>query len=346
MVNAIENNATYKNNTLIVVTEDDTQNGNNGSDHVSNTYRVPLVVIGPSQYVKQEYLSHVAYTTNNVIAAMERTMENVKSGIIDPNDNIGLTTFPMTTNDQAALGDPLEDFWVQGSTPLSASATGSPTTGNAPLAVNFTGSATGGTAPYTYSWNFGDGTTSTSQNPSHTYSSAGTYTATLTVTDGSSPAKTATSQVTMNVSAVGNPLAASAPRALPTSGQIPLTVDFTGTATGGTPAYHYSWNFGDGSATSTAQNPSHTYTTVGTYTATLTVTDSASPANTATSTVTDHGLDRSPQRAARARRTGLTATAGTGPGHAELDSRRPAPAVRTSPSTRSTAARPAATRRC
>ena len=165
---------------------------------------------------------------------MERVMQNVNPGIIDPNDNIGLNTFPMTTNDQAALGDPLEDFWVQGSTPLSASTTASPTTGNAPLAVNFTGSATGGTAPYTYSWNFGDGSSSTSQNPSHTYSSSGSYTATLTVTDSSSPAKTATSQVAVNVSAVGNPLAASA-SGLPTSGQIPLAVNFTGTATGGTP---------------------------------------------------------------------------------------------------------------
>ena len=309
VVNAIENNAAYKNNTLIVVTEDDTQNGNNGADHVSNTYRVPLVVIGPSQYVKQHYLSHVAYSTNNVIAAMERTMENVKSGIIDPNDNIGPTTFPMTTNDQAALGDPLEDFWVQGTTPLSASATASPTTGNAPLAVNFTGSATGGTAPYTYSWNFGDGSTSTTQSPSHTYSSAGSYTATLTVTDASSPAKTATSQVAVNVSAVGNPLAVSA-SGNPTSGQIPLTVNFTGTATGGTPAYNYSWNFGDGSATSTAQNPSHTYSTVGTYTATLTVTDSASPANTATSTVsvTADPIGSVPPSAPQ----NLTASAGTG----------------------------------
>src|SRR5579884_2914139 len=276
----------------------------------SNAYRVPLVVIGPSAYVKQHYLSHVAYTTNNVIAAMERTMENVKSGIIDPNDNLGLSTFPMTTNDQAALGDPLEDFWVQGATPLTATATGTPSTGNAPLTESFTGSATGGTAPYTYSWNFGDGSaTSTAQTPSHTYNSAGTYTATLTVTDSSSPAKTATSQVTTTVSAVGNPLAASA-TAVPTSGQVPLTVSFTGTATGGTPAHSYSWNFGDGSATSTAQNPSHTYNTAGTYTATLTVTDSSSPAKTASSTVT---ITASPIAAtAPGAPTGLTATAGTG----------------------------------
>jgi len=308
IVNAIESNAAYKNNTLIIVTEDDTQNGNNGTDHVSNTYRVPLVVIGPSQYVKQHYLSHVAYTTSNVIAAMERTLQNVKSGIIDPNDNIGLSTFPMTTADQAALGDPLEDFWVQGATPLSAHAAGSPTTGNAPLTVSFTGSATGGTAPYTYSWNFGDGTTSTAQNPSHTYSGAGTYTATLTVKDSASPANTATSQVTTTVSAVGNPLSASA-SALPTSGQVPLTVNFTGTATGGTPPYSYSWNFGDGT-TSTAQNPSHTYSSAGTYTATLTVTDSASPAHTASSTVS---ITASPIAATvPGAPTGLTATAGTG----------------------------------
>src|SRR6516162_5790024 len=190
IVNSIMNNATYKNNTLIVVTEDDTQNGNNGPDHVSNTYRVPLVVIGSPTYVKAHYISHVAYTTSNVLAAMERVMENVHPGIINPSDALSLATFPMTTNDQAALGDPLEDFWVQGAVPLAATTSASPTTGNAPLSVSFAGSASGGTAPYSYSWAFGDGSTSTSQSPSHTYGAAGTYTATLTVTDGSSPAKT------------------------------------------------------------------------------------------------------------------------------------------------------------
>jgi PKD repeat protein len=285
IVTSIMGNAAYKDNTLIVITEDDTQNGNNGPDHVSNTYRVPLVVVGSPLYVKQHYISHVAYTTSNVIAAMERVMENVHPGIISASNSLTLSTFPMTTADQAALGDPLEDFWIQGTVPLSATASGTPTTGNAPLSVAFTGSASGGTAPYAYSWNFGDGSaTSTTQSPRHTYTAAGTYTATVTVTDSASPAHTATASVTVTVSATGGALTATA-SATPTSGQVPLNVAFTGSAAGGTPPYSYNWNFGDGSATSATQNPGHTYNNPATYTATLTVTDSASPPVTAKSSV-------------------------------------------------------------
>ena len=87
-----------------MVTEDDTENGNNGPDDVSNTYRVPTVVVASPTYLKRAYTSHVAYTTDNVLAAMERVMEN--PGVIELNNSIGLATFPMTTADQAGLRDP------------------------------------------------------------------------------------------------------------------------------------------------------------------------------------------------------------------------------------------------
>jgi PKD repeat protein len=54
------------------------------------------------------------------------------------------------------------------------------TTGNT---VSFTGNTTGGTAPYDYTWYFGDGTTSSSQNPTHTYAQAGIYNVGLSTMD-------------------------------------------------------------------------------------------------------------------------------------------------------------------
>ncbi|MFZ4703448.1 MAG: PKD domain-containing protein, partial [Candidatus Methylumidiphilus sp.] len=62
---------------------------------------------------------------------------------------------------------------------------GTPLSGYAPLNVSF--SSSGSSDPdgtvVSYLWNFGDGTSSTSPNPAHTYVSAGTYAAVLTVTD-------------------------------------------------------------------------------------------------------------------------------------------------------------------
>ena len=78
------------------------------------------------------------------------------------------------------------------------------TQGIAPLPVNFTAAATDADSdPLTYSWNFGDNTTpSTQQNPTHTYAAAGTYNAVVTVSDGKGG--TATKTVTVTVAPADN----------------------------------------------------------------------------------------------------------------------------------------------
>ena len=71
------------------------------------------------------------------------------------------------------------------------------------LTVSFTNSSSGGQGSLTYSWNFGDGTSSSAQSPSRTYASAGTYSVELTVTDSQNVSDTMTRSVT--VSAPGEP---------------------------------------------------------------------------------------------------------------------------------------------
>ena len=68
-------------------------------------------------------------------------------------------------------------------TPPTATFTRTPTTGSLPLAVTFTDTSTPGTSSITaWAWDFGDGATSTEQNPVHTYTNAGKYSVSLTVT--------------------------------------------------------------------------------------------------------------------------------------------------------------------
>ena len=152
--------------------------------------------------------------------------------------------------------------------PLSVSASATPMSGNVPLAVAFRATVSAGSPPYTYSWTFGDGATSSSPNPSHTYTRPGTYVAQLTV--GDSLASTVTDGVTIVVTV--QPLIATA-QANPTEGDAPLDVSFSVTVSGGLAPYTYQWMFGDGSA-STTQSAVHRYSAPGTYGAQVTVRDS------------------------------------------------------------------------
>jgi len=66
---------------------------------------------------------------------------------------------------------------------LAITGAASATSGTTPFYISFICSSSGGVPPYTYSWAFGDGAVSNQQNPSHVYNTAGTFNATVTVTD-------------------------------------------------------------------------------------------------------------------------------------------------------------------
>jgi PKD repeat protein/FlaG/FlaF family flagellin (archaellin) len=146
---------------------------------------------------------------------------------------------------------------------LAASFTASPTSGPAPLRVAFTDISSG--RPDSWSWDFGDNTTSGAQNPTHTFAAPGIYQVRLTARNAIN-----TDTATRTITVVGPPTANFS--ASTASGIIPLTVQFTDRSTGAPAAWL--WEFGDGT-NSTGQNPSHTYTTAGTHNVTLNVSNAA-----------------------------------------------------------------------
>lgn len=140
-----------------------------------------------------------------------------------------------------------------------------------PMPVNFKVTSTSGTAPFTVTftnmsrattpvaWTFGDGASSTATNPTHTYTSTGSYTVSLT----SGTQKLVRSSYIQ----VYAPLNASF-TANVRSGVAPLQVAFSNTSSGDFSTSL--WDFGDGQ-TSTTISPTHTYTKAGSFQVTLTV---------------------------------------------------------------------------
>lgn len=137
-----------------------------------------------------------------------------------------------------------------------------------PKTISFTNTSTpgvGGTT--TYNWDFGDGTTSNLQNPSHTYTTTGNFTVTLIVTNSAGCVKSLTKTNYIPMTTKPN---AAFTASVTGSCNAPLTTTFNNTTTG---AVTYEWNFGDGSPISTQASPTHTYTAPGSYTVQLIATN-------------------------------------------------------------------------
>ena len=119
-----------------------------------------------------------------------------------------------------------------------------------------------------YLWNFGDGQTSTQQNPTHQFSTVGNHNVSLTVKCGNSDSHcsdTKQKTVTTYAQPVANFTATAACLGEPTQFTSTSTTNPTGQQ-----ITNYLWDFGDGQ-TSTQQNPSHTYAAIGSYNVSLTV---------------------------------------------------------------------------
>ncbi|HEV8361280.1 MAG TPA: PKD domain-containing protein, partial [Candidatus Thermoplasmatota archaeon] len=188
------------------------------------------------------------------------TVSEVDAGVHDAGTGNTVLTYPFLAEDCATpLLRPTADF-VAGPDPVYAVVD----------TVEFTDTSVSGGRPLVaWAWAFGDGATSTEQNPTHIYADAGTYTVSLTVTDSAELSHTTSHAVTLLPWFA--PIADLAAAPNPTDRLT--AVEFTDQSTPGTGTIvDRLLEFGDG-ASSGETTTAHTYATLGTFDARLTLTD-------------------------------------------------------------------------
>jgi PKD repeat protein len=236
--------------------------------HSANAYNVTKALAGYNIVITGNDSYTTTISSKDIIRSSNYLLANSLNGthIADSDENWPLRLTGANVTGSMTVKGVKSIKLIRIAEPPVANFTASPTSGTAPLTVKFTDISTGATS---WSWVFGDGATSTDQNPQHIYSNPGSFTVTLTVSNAGGTSSKNTQIVVATPPPVANFTVT------PTTGTVPLTVKFTDSSIGATSR---SWVFGDG-ATSTDQNPTHIYTVAGTYTAKLTVTNAGGSAN-------------------------------------------------------------------
>jgi MYXO-CTERM domain-containing protein len=170
--------------------------------------------------------------------------------------------------------------------------------------------------PLTFDWDFGDGTASEEQNPSHAYANQGAYDVALTVSDGFVTVQKMLRLDVQNAAPVIVPLESPATAE---EGK-PLTLRAQASDRGSSDTLSFSWDFGDGSAPAASAETPHTYGDNGVYTVKVTVTDDSGAFTQATREVQVANMppvpEQVPPRAVRGGETvelALKATDAAGP---------------------------------
>jgi PKD repeat protein len=160
----------------------------------------------------------------------------------------------------------VQTFTTAGACALTCTAS-VPSSATANTGVQFSATATPTTCAGTpsYAWTFGDGGSSSAQNPTHTYAAAGTYNWNLTTTvAGVTCQKSGTISITAGCS-----LGCSANANTSAAVNTPVPFNASATPSNCASAPTYSWSFGDGTS-GVGQSTVHTYVSAGAYTWTMT----------------------------------------------------------------------------
>jgi PKD repeat protein len=230
--------------------------------------------------------------------------DGTTSGATNPSKvytNAGTYTVTLTVYSSTASAQTQRVITV--SQPLTANYTYSPSAPTTNDTISFTDQSIGGVT--SWSWAFGDGTTSSAKNPAKRYNTPGRYTVALTVHRNSDVHATQKSIVVASPAPVVPPIAGAFDVSAATVA-AGTNITFNDRSTGTPTAW--SWSFGDGTYSS-LQNPVKSYTIPGTYNVTL-IASNISTSGTATKTITVTAIE--PYRSlisAAAHTNGLAGTA-------------------------------------
>lgn len=249
-----------------------TVTGPGGMDSINKTDYIQVIYYPPTSDFTADITSGIAPLTVNFSDLSQDSVDTWTWNFGDGNTsniqnpqhiyiNPGLYTVSLTVAGPGGIGTNTKTDYidVHYAAP-TAGFVGSPTSGLPPLAVTFTDLSAD--SVNTWSWTFGDGSTSNVQNPAHQYQNSGTYTVGLTVSGpGGSDSEIRTDYIVVSDLPPTADFSGD-----PTSGSFPLIVNFTDLTAGA--VTEWKWYFGDG-ITSSTQDPSHTYQNSGNYTVSL-----------------------------------------------------------------------------
>jgi PGF-pre-PGF domain-containing protein len=264
---------------------------NNGADYLGKTYTVTTITIGPAVTPPVAAFNANPVTGTAPLAVQfndtssnmptswswdfnnDGTIDSMTQNATYTYTRAGTYTVNLTATNSAGSNTVSKTKYitVTSGTVAPVAAFGSDvTTGAAPLMVKFLDISEN--EPTSWLWDFGDGSTSTVQNATHTYTAAGSYAVNLTVTNAAGMHSSRLTDFVTVTAATPSPVAFFTSNVQ--TGTAPLTVQFTDQSTGTPTTWH--WDFGDNSSTNaTVQNPVHSYAANGNYTVNLTVANAA-----------------------------------------------------------------------